>query len=67
VPSQLVEEVACEFQLDEAGRIPGSGSSNGSERDPYALLEDLDELLERLRRSNFLTSASRERKHEPHS
>jgi general secretion pathway protein A len=67
VPSQLVEEVAREFQLDEAGRIPGSGSSNGSERDPYALLEDLDELLERLRRSNFLTSASRERKHEPHS
>ena len=63
VPAYLVEEVAREFQLDEIGRASNPEPSNGSGlgRDPR-LLEDLDDLLERLRRSNVLTSAFRERK-----
>jgi general secretion pathway protein A len=64
VPAYLVEEVAREFQLDDLGRTAAPEPSNGSEpeHNPNSLLEDLDELLERLRRSNVLTSASRERK-----
>jgi general secretion pathway protein A len=66
VPAYLVEEVAREFQLDDLGRgsvAETAESSNGnSDRNAGSLLEDLDELLERLRRSNVLTSAARERK-----
>jgi general secretion pathway protein A len=66
VPAYLVEEVAREFQLDELGRgsVPEAAEvpNGNSDRGTGTLLEDLDELLERLRRSNVLTSSSRERK-----
>jgi general secretion pathway protein A len=62
VPAHLVEEVAREFQLDEVAPIAGDGvlHPRGSGGDTEALLENLDELLVRLRQANLV--ASRERK-----
>ena len=62
VAADLVEEVAREFQLDEMGSTSTLEPSNGSERNLNDVLEDLDELLERLRQSKMLTPALRERK-----
>ncbi len=62
VPAHLVEEVAREFQLDEVAPIAGNGAVHavGGAENTEALLENLDELLGRLRQANLV--ASRERK-----
>jgi general secretion pathway protein A len=65
VPAHLVEEVAREFQLDEIAPIVQGGQSNGAQKpvDTQALLQNLDELLGRLREANIVTAPStRERK-----
>jgi hypothetical protein len=55
-----VEEVAREFQLDEIAPIAGAGSSSGGDgASTQALLENLDELLGRLRRASPLPSRER--------
>ncbi len=64
VPAHLVEEVAREFQLDEIEPI-ATASTNGAAAqslDTQALLQNLDELLGRLREANIVPSAMRERK-----
>jgi general secretion pathway protein A len=61
VPAHLVEEVAREFQLDEIGPVAGNGAiHSATSANTEALLENLDELLGRLRQANLV--ASRERK-----
>ena len=65
VPAHLVEEVAREFQLDEIEPILAAHGSNGTSQsvDTQALLQNLDELLGRLREANIVPSSSqRERK-----
>jgi general secretion pathway protein A len=64
VPSHLVEEVAREFQLDEIDPIVSAGTSNGNKQaiDPQVLLQNLEELLNRLREANIMPVAMRERK-----
>jgi general secretion pathway protein A len=64
VPAHLVEEVAREFQLDEIEPIVSVGSLPrvAQAADAQALLQNLDELLGRLRQSNVVLSPSRERK-----
>ena len=53
VSSQLVEEVAREFQLDEIARIaPWVFRARKQTANTQALLENLDELLGRLRQAN---------------
>jgi len=60
VPAQLVEEVAREFQLDEVAPIAGNGTPRLSDSaDTQALLENLDELLGRLKQVNILTTRER--------
>jgi general secretion pathway protein A len=64
VPAHLVEEVAREFQLDEIeptarARLAPTGTQAS---DTQALLQNLDELLGRLRQSNVMLSSTRERK-----
>jgi len=51
VPAQLVEEVAREFQLDEIAPIVASGATRAAQHsaNTQALLENLDELVGRLR------------------
>jgi len=50
VPAHIVEEVAREFQLDEIAPIAGAGLSAAAQTaNTQALLENLDELLGRLR------------------
>jgi general secretion pathway protein A len=49
VPAQLVEEVAREFQLDEIAPISGLSSGAHQSANTQSLLENLDELLGRLR------------------
>jgi type II secretory pathway predicted ATPase ExeA len=50
VPAHIVEEVAREFQLDEIAPIAGAGLSAAAQTaSTQALLENLDELLGRLR------------------
>lgn len=50
VPAHLVEEVAREFQLDEIAPIAGAGLTAAAQTaNTQALLENLDELLGRLR------------------
>jgi general secretion pathway protein A len=50
VPAHIVEEVAREFQLDEIAPIAGAGLSAASQTaNTQVLLENLDELLGRLR------------------
>jgi phenylalanyl-tRNA synthetase beta subunit len=60
----LVEEVAREFQLDEIEPIAPAGASNGNKQaiDAQVLLQNLDELLSRLRDANILPVTARERK-----
>src|ERR1700730_3588462 len=64
VPSTLVQEVAHEFQLDEIGpTTPPAVSPPGEESvDTQKLLQNLDEVLGRLRHADFVPSPSRERK-----
>src|SRR5580704_6925846 len=64
VPAHMVEEVAREFQLDEIAPITSERFSSGSAHslDTQALLQNLDELLGRLREANIVPSAMRERK-----
>src|ERR1700733_9591495 len=65
VPAHLVEEVAREFQLDEIEPILAAHGANGTGQaaDTQALLQNLDELLGRLREANIVPSSSaRERK-----
>jgi phenylalanyl-tRNA synthetase beta subunit len=59
-----VEEVAREFQLDEIEPILPAGVSNGNKPavDAQALLQNLDELLSRLREANIMPVTMRERK-----
>jgi general secretion pathway protein A len=60
VPAQLVEEVARDFQLDEVAPIAGNGTIHPvAAMNTEALLENLDELLGRLRQANALTSRER--------
>jgi general secretion pathway protein A len=50
VPAHIVEEAAREFQLDEIAPIAGAGLSVAAQTaNTHALLENLDELLGRLR------------------
>jgi len=62
VPAHLVEEVAREFQLDEIAPIASSGSPRAAQQtaNTQTLLENLDELLGRLRQLNV--EPARERK-----
>src|SRR5580704_13540392 len=64
VPAHLVEEVAREFQLDEIEPILAAHGANGTSQtvDAQALLQNLDELLGRLREANIVPSSTRERK-----
>ncbi len=64
VPAHLVEEVAREFQLDEIEPIAPSNIPNGANHstDTQALLQNLDELLGRLRDANIAPAPNRERK-----
>src|SRR6201995_1351202 len=64
VPAHLVAEVAREFQLDEIEPIAPSNIPNGANQstDTQALLQNLDELLGRLREANIAPSPARERK-----
>jgi general secretion pathway protein A len=61
VPSHMVEEVAREFQLDEIAPILGAGGFTGPQQaaQTQALLENLDELLGRLRQANAVPSRER--------
>ena len=62
IPAHMVEEVAREFQLDEiAPIVSGALSSATQTTNTQTLLENLDELLERLRQVNAPVP-SRERK-----
>jgi phenylalanyl-tRNA synthetase beta subunit len=64
VPAHLVEEVAREFQLDEIEPILPAGVSNGHKQavDAQILLQNLDELLNRLREANIMPVTMPERK-----
>ena len=64
VPAHLVEEVAREFQLDEiAPTSPVEFSPRAQQSvDAQVLLQNLDELLGRLRNADVVPSPSRERK-----
>jgi type II secretory pathway predicted ATPase ExeA len=61
VPSHMVEEVAREFQLDEIAPVAGGDGFNGAQQTAHtqALLENLDELLGRLRQTNAVPSRER--------
>ena len=61
IPAHLIEEVAREFQLDEIGPVaPGLLTTQDNAGKTQALLENLDELLGRLRQVS--AGPSRERK-----
>jgi general secretion pathway protein A len=60
VPAHLVEEVARDFQLDEIAPIAANGSNHPvGATNTEALLENLDELVSRLRQANALTPRER--------
>src|SRR5579875_541740 len=60
VPAQLVEEVAKEFQLDEIAPIQGVGITAATQTaNTQALLENLDELLGRLRQVTSMPARER--------
>ena len=61
VPAHMVEEVAREFQLDEIAPIATTGLSSGAQQtaNTQALLENLDDLLGRLRQVNVVPSRER--------
>ncbi len=64
VPAHLVEEMACEFQLDEIVPRSPVGIASMAERvaSTEALLQNLDELLGCLHRINNVSTISREGK-----
>jgi general secretion pathway protein A len=64
VPAHLVEEVAREFQLDEIEPTTPAEITTRAHRniDARELLENLDELLGRLRQVNDMPASTRERK-----
>jgi hypothetical protein len=61
VTAHMVEEVAREFQLDEVAPIANAGLTSGAQQsaNTQALLENLDELLGRLRQVNVVPSRER--------
>lgn len=61
VPSHLVEEVAREFQLDQIAPIASAGLSSGAQQaaNTQAILENLDDLLGRLRQVSVMPSRER--------
>lgn len=60
VSSQLVEEVAREFQLDEIAPVAAGGFTGPQQTaNTQALLENLDELLTRLRQANLVQPRER--------
>ncbi|MGA9882420.1 MAG: AAA family ATPase [Candidatus Acidiferrales bacterium] len=60
VPAHLVEEVAREFQLDEISPIAGAGLTAAAQTaNTQALLENLDELLGRLRQVSAVPARER--------
>jgi len=60
VPAHLVEEVARDFQLDEIAPIAANGSNHAvGATNTEALLENLDDLVARLRQANALTPRER--------
>ena len=60
VPSHMVEEVAREFQLDEIAPVASGGfTATQQAAHTQALLENLDELLGRLRQANAVPSRER--------
>jgi len=60
VPAHLVEEVAREFQLDEIAPVAPVRITTGEQAaNTQALLENLDELLGRLRRANIVPARER--------
>lgn len=60
VAAHLVEEVARDFQLDEVAPIASNGSNHTvGAANTEALLENLDELVARLRQANALTPRER--------
>lgn len=61
VPAHLVEEVAHEFQLDEIAPIAANGTAHDASAavNTEELLENLDELLGRLRRASLVSSRER--------
>ena len=61
VPAHLVDEVAREFQLDEIAPISSPALSSGAQQsaNTQALLENLDDLLGRLRQLNVVPSRER--------
>jgi general secretion pathway protein A len=61
VPAHLVEEVAREFQLDEVAPVLSAASPSGAQQsaNTQALLENLDDLLGRLRQLNVVPSRER--------
>ena len=61
VPAQLVEEVAREFKLDEIAPVAGGALSSGQQTaNTQVLLDNVNEMLGRLRHIN--ATPSRERK-----
>ena len=60
VPAQLVEEVARDFQLDQVAPVAANGSNHpvGAAK-TEALLENLDDLVTRLRQANALSPRER--------
>lgn len=60
VPAHLVEEVAREFQLDEIAPVAGTGFTAAAQTaNTQALLENLDELLGRLRQMSAVPARER--------
>jgi general secretion pathway protein A len=61
VPSHLVEEVAREFQLDQIAPIASAGLSSGAQQaaNTQAILDNLDDLLGRLRQVSVMPSRER--------
>ena len=60
VPAHLVEEVAREFQLDEIAPIAGAGFTAAAQTaNTQALLDNLDELLGRLRQVSAVPARER--------
>lgn len=61
VPGNLVEEVAREFQLDEVAPVSSRSTIAAAQQsaNTQALLENLDELLGRLRHLNAVPSRER--------
>jgi len=64
VPAHLVEEVAREFQLDEIEPVAPIGFTATAQQsmDARALLQNLDELVSRLKQANLMPAPARERK-----